>query len=218
MAKRISKLIRLIPAALLLLLADGVGQASYLQLTSVSQLNPSDVVAAYAQPDSTKVGSPFIEVIGGNSVTFSTSSNSPFTVQQQGVSFFGNFASGTPVLYNGGGGPDLISFAVPVSEFGVTVESDVIAPHGYTVSFLSGSSTDLTYSVSDEVFSTVFVGAQGTSSSSFDHVVIGSDDNDFAIGPVSLSRSITATPEPSSWLLWGTGAMLLSFLRSRTRA
>ncbi len=204
--------LRVVPAVLLLLAGNGLAHASYVQLTAASQLSPTDAIANYPQPDSGKVASPFSESASGNMVTFLTASNAPFTVDHQGASFFGDFPSGTPLLYNGGNGPDLINFSTPVSEFGVTVESNVVDSYLYTITFLSGTTTDLTYTISDDGLSSFFVGARGTGTSTFNQVRIASEDNDFAIGPVSFSASASSVPEPSSWVLCVAGiGVLLAF-------
>ena len=84
---RRNKLRRLIPAALLLLVGEAVGQASYIQLTNATQLSNTDLIATYSQPDSTAVASDHVTItsddndfaIGPVSLSAAPASNVPET-------------------------------------------------------------------------------------------------------------------------------------------
>jgi hypothetical protein len=216
------------------LIVAGHTYAGTIQLTSASQLSPTDTVLTFpgatGPVGTTDNTSPVSFAAGGNTLSFtaSTSVNGAyFENDTVGVSYFETaFGSGTNLLYaagyNGATAPITLSFANPVTEVGFNAEEFADGP--YTISFTAyNGATDLgTFTASGYdpangeaggVLS--FEGLDSTGGITSLNISDGNGDN-IALGPITFGGTVTSTPEPGSLTLIGTGLLgLMLAMRKR---
>lgn len=149
--------------------------------------------------------------VGGITGNVVTSTTLPLVRVNQGTSWNGNFANGTPLLWNRGTAGDIIiNFTTAVSAVGAQFQADVFGPFVARVTTSDGSFFDVSgVSNSGNNNSAVFIGAQSTTSSITSiifHQLSGGGTNDFAISGLSLIGNVSAVPEPATW-----GMMIMGF-------
>jgi hypothetical protein len=208
------------------LFLGGLGQASadIVQLFSPAELNGSDTTAIYTTgADGDHFPSPYVQVAGTNTLTFSDAPTVGFLRVDQGNSWTGAFPNGTRLLWGidsaGGfsyGGSDTISFANGVTEAGLQVQQDRPNNTTFTATAFNGvtSFTPITVTVpaGTGAGNLGFIGFRATGSDVITKIVISSVDssdttfnNDFAFGPVTFG--IAAVPEPSILVVASLGAL-----------
>jgi hypothetical protein len=138
----------------------------------------------------------------------------------------GNFAGGTPLLWNQGVAGDIIlSFTSgAVSAVGAQFQSDNFGPFVARITTNDGSFFDVTgNSTSSGDNSAVFIGAQSDTasiSSIIFHQLSDGETNDFAISGLSfITGSVSAAPEPATWamMIGGFGMAGASLRRRRNK-
>ena len=159
-----------------------------------------------------------------------------------GTTWGGNFLPCTQLLYTGGAdrsglGPVTITFATPVVEIGLRAQNFAPvfpspgAPQSFVASVFRGATplvggtfTFVGMSNNAADGSATFIGFRAINGDSFDRIVISSNTNDFAIGPVTFgpagATGATPIPEPTTLLLLGTGTAALGIgrkLRKKNR-
>ena len=137
-----------------------------------------------------------------------------FTSMQQSVSWNGNFAPNEWLIWNqdasnftGNAGPTGVVFNTPVSAAGAQVQADFFGAFTATVCDQNGNCfSEAGNSNSNGDGSAIFIGIANDPGITFltFSVVDINGNNDLAIGTVYFSGS-SATPEPGSILLLGTG-------------
>lgn len=137
-----------------------------------------------------------------------------FTSMQQSVSWNGNFAPNEWLIWNqdasnftGNAGPTGVVFNTPVSAAGAQVQADFFGAFTATVCDQNGNCfSEAGNSNSNGDGSAIFIGIANDPGITFltFSVVDINGNNDLAIGTVYFSGS-SATPEPGSMLLLGTG-------------
>lgn len=187
--------------------------ADAVQLTSSSQLSPSDTTITYPTTGvvvtspggldpAVGVPNPLVITAGGNTLTFSKPSGL-FVVD----SFFGPNTLYTGNAYQQEGGPITIDFATGVTEAGFMALANFTGPPGFafTLTAFNGAAVLGTFSV--ETFGTsggVFLGLRTTGGDVITRLVVNHTISDFAIGPVTFGTA-QAVPEPATLLLLSTG-------------
>lgn len=162
-------------------------------------------------------GDGFIDAPAGTT-TVSVLSNGTLQTGVVGVDWGGGFTDGDRILFNGGGSFMQFDFASPITGFGTQAWFNYFAG---TITIrellggtLKGSWTYDTGAGSGNKGQAAFFGVIDTAG--FDRVVLTGNApgfSEFAINDLSLNA--TATPEPASLMLVGTG--LLAILRSARR-
>jgi hypothetical protein len=201
-------------APLALLWAGAGPAAAAFQLTSPMQLDPSDTTAVYPQPEFTTVPSPYSLSAGGNTLTFTNLGGGDFIRYDQGSAWNGDFTNGTKLLYNQGNGPTDIKLQKGVGEVGLEAQSNIIASHIFTISIFDGATKLLTFTVPGDGFAS-FIGARAEGSEVITEVLITSDDNDFAFGPLTFGPSPSPVPAPGTIALAACGIVTLAGYRWR---
>jgi hypothetical protein len=199
--------------------------AAVTQLLSPGDLTGTMATLGYSGVPGSEISTPLLLTGGGNTLTLTTPTGGLYFQTSDGLTF--DFDAGTPLLEtNAGGsfatndGPLTISFADPVTEFGLSAED--AEPDMETFSFtvnstLSGAQT-FTLPTTDNISTTsgtaVLLGADAGTGNGFTSVTISSmsdrgSTNDFFVGPVTIAPAV---PEASSAALLGIGT--LTFLGS----
>jgi hypothetical protein len=221
--------------------ATGAKADTIVLLGSPAGLGAGDLVATYPEPGGTDVGPIYTTSAGGFTLTFTQSGSSRILVQGGGVmgtSWWLDYPNGTHVLYSGnffsvGSGPVTITFSTPVSEFGFLFQNNndnkpssaVNSFALYNGSTLLGTYTGTIVSTDQNGNVLIFIGAQDIGGG-ITSIIVSGDHNDFAIGPVTFQPDSptndpgpTATPEPGTLLLFGSGLIGLGgVLRRKLRA
>lgn len=176
----------------------------------------------------------------GVSVTATDATGGIYTlIQSSGSSacgFAGNFAAGDNLLYTGnvftppGSGPVTLNFSSPVSGFGTQFNSDGAnspVPQPFTAQIAAFDGTTLLGTFTENGVldnasdnSAIFLGLIDSTGADITSAVLsltsappGISTGDFAVNELSLlDGPSTATPEPSSFLLFVTGLVPLGIL------
>jgi hypothetical protein len=214
--------------ALLFLVGVGSAHASVILVTLPAALGANDSIDwSQLGPSFTFLTSPQSVVSGGGLNASVSSSGGQFERRDQNNGWGGNFAPGTPLLWDREVGPEiLVTFATPISGAGAQIQADFFGP--FTAQIIVnggalGTFTENGTSNGNSDNSAIFIGALSSiadiTTIQFDLTSASSEPNDFAIGPVALNTTGAAVPEPSSLVLLVTvlAALALS-LRNRKRA
>ncbi|MDQ3585883.1 MAG: PEP-CTERM sorting domain-containing protein [Acidobacteriota bacterium] len=184
--------------------------ADAVQLTSVSQLNPADVTAAFPPgtpipgTSATILPNPLVIAAGGNTLTF-TKPSGLFVIS---TIFPGQLSTGN--AFGQGSAPITITFATGVGELGFLARPNFTGPPGFSFTFtaFNGSTALRTFSVGTfGLVGSAFVGVRATDGDVITSLVVNHTIPDFAIGPVTFGPAApsTAVPEPATLLLLATG-------------
>jgi hypothetical protein len=242
---------RSIGALGLLLMATFIGpslltapaRASTVGITNAGALGAFDTINwSQIGPPFTTFSSPQSVVSAGGANASVSSAGNAFQILDQGPGgWTGNFAPGTPVLWDASKGPDItVSFANPVSGVGAQIQPDFwgnftaqVTVYGTTGNVL-GSFTEDGYSVSNDPSTcitnsqaicganpAIFIGVADTSADiskvTFDLTSATLAPNDFAIGTLDFS-GISPVPEPATWAMMIIGFLFLGFMGLRRKA
>lgn len=187
--------------------------AGSVQLTSASQLNPSDTTITYPSTGvvvtspggldpAVGLPNPLVIAAGGNTLTFSKPSGL-FVAN----SFFGPNTLYTGNAYLQGSGPITIDFAEGVTEAGFLAFPNFTGPPGFSFTLTAFNGATLLGTFSVDTFGTsggVFLGVRATGGDVITRLVINHTIPDFAIGPVTFGTA-QPVPEPATLLLLSTG-------------
>ena len=214
------------------------------QLTSVSQLSPNDTAFVDKDAVGTTYAGPSVAFSNGNDrLTFSRTSGAYETDQANFNYGDTAFANGTVLVGAGGfqgagdGKSITITFAVPVIQFGMNIEDFEDAGTGsgkYTILFdaLDPSGNLIANTIYDSVgcsdnsclsFEGLTVSGDSISSITFSDSGVEGGSNNLMFGNIKYAPAGTAlqapppavTPEPSSFLLLGSGLLGLAALGRR---
>ena len=153
----------------------------------------------------------------GSGFTISNPGGS-FQLLQQGASWSGDFAPGDALLWNGGNGPDTITFSSDLQSVGFKLQNDYF---GIFTGFLDvydrgntwlGQVSEVGNSTSNGDNSAMFIGVSSDAANIYRIVISTSGSggdtgaNDFALGSGSFTaESPILTPEPSSFAFVASG-------------
>jgi hypothetical protein len=208
-------------AAAICLLASSASHASITGITSLAgndSISWSQLGAAY-----TTLTSPQPFTSGGGLTGIVSSAGGQFMRLDQGNGWGGNFAAGTPLLWDAGVGPDItLTFTAGVFAVGAQIQADFFGPFTAQVfggGVLLGTFTENGNSTNGSDNSAIFIGLQSTSaditSIQFTLTNATSSPNDFAIGPVQL---LSAIPELSTWGMMIVGFASVGFMAYRRKS
>lgn len=207
-----------------LLSATLTAHASTVQLTSASQLSSSDSKVTFPTVHlATEVSGPQAYSAGGNTLTFTNTTNH-FEEDTVGLTYAtSGFPGGTNILFssgfNGADAPVTVSFSQAVTEFGFNAEEFAAGNEVFTLNVFDGTMLVGTFTATGNDPSTLaFLGvdaAGGTMITSF--TIADADGNNIALGPITFGGSATATPEPSTLALLGTSLLGAARLVQRRR-
>lgn len=170
----------------------------------------------------TNVSNPFTinSTIGGLSANVSQAGASSFQRRDQGNGWGGNFGGGAQLLWTAGGnGPMSLLFNNAISAFGTQIQADFYGSFtAYISAYDAGNNLLGSFSANGNSNgagnnSALFVGVSSTSGISRVELNVNTGNGDFAINDVRLDS--TSTPEPASFVLFGTGLAALGFVRRR---
>jgi len=205
--------------------------------TRVSQ-NPSDFYdwSQIAPPGTTVTTPQFVtSFTGGNAALVGNINGSPFLTMQEGFTWVGNFDYGESLIWTGnsnfgvgGLGPMAMVFLNPVASVGFAIQADFYGAFTASLAAFDVNGNLLTTFTQPGVSnglengSALFLGLgdkTGPNIATIEFTVSsnalsgGLANNDFAIDDVSIGY--TATPEPSSLLLLGSGLLGMAGLVRR---
>jgi len=202
--------------------------AGSFECTTVSCVAPTDNVnwgsQSYGTPGTSNSTPQIWNSTGGsNNGQVGVVGPTNFTFMQQGTSWGGNFANGDYLIWNqdtsnftGNAGPIGVVFASPVSAAGAQIQAGIYGAFTATITAwgTDGQTTSFTEtgnSTSDSDGSAIFIGIKDSTPDiaflTFS-VSDASGNNDSAINTVYFSsNNATVTPEPSSFLLLGSGLL-----------
>lgn len=198
---------------------SGSAFAGSIQLTTASALpaGTSTITFPTSSPGSLS-SAPVSFSAGGNTLTFSDAGGA-FEYDVAGSNYFETgFPTGTGILYaegfTGSGAPVTINFLDPATAFGFDAEEFNFGQENFTYTIFDGTHKLGTYKVQgNDPNSLAFIGAEATGGSVITSLVlVDAEGNDIGLGPVEFA---TATPEPGTFALLGTGLAGLLGLRRR---
>ena len=191
--------------------------------------NPTDILDwSQLGPAFTQLGTPqLVSTFEGNPALVGNINGSDFLRVDEGNGWVGNFDYGESLVWTGnsnfgvgGLGPFAIVLGNPVGSFGFTIQADLYGPFTATVEALDVHGNPLfSYTASGvsnglENGSALFIGLGDRTGVNIGVVEISTNSgsgnpawaNDFAIDDPSFTYT-TATPEPGSILLLGSGLL-----------
>ena len=189
--------------------------------------NPTDIIDwGVNVPDGTSALGPLaVSSFGLINATLSSSGN-VFSGFTNGIDVFGNFDSGESLLYNNAGGAVTVAFAPGsnVQSVGFEIQDENFGPFTGELDVYNGSTLLMTLGLaglSNQNLdgSALFMGLTDNTGANITSVVINTGSGDFLIDDVSLTTGApTATPEPGSILLLGSGLLGLAGVRRKWNA
>jgi hypothetical protein len=196
--------------------------AAVTQLLNSSDLTGSMATLSYSGMTAGPLSTPLMLTGGGNTLTLTTSGSGDLFFQL-GDGVTSDFNAGTPLLETVTGvaaspdGPLTISFADPVTEFGLSAQDFAADTEtfSFTVDGTQSGMQTFTLPATDNVSATsgtsVFLGADAGTGNGFTSVTINSTSsepgasNDFLVGPIAIAPAV---PEASSSALLLVGMIL----------
>lgn len=131
-------------------------------------------------------------------------------VRVQDNGWYGNFSSGDYVVWTEDNGPLTLNFSEGYTQIGAQIEPN--APGLFTAQIcdVNGCFTEDGHSTNHDDGSAVYLGISSDTPITwvtFSLTSAQDDPDSFAINEVTLDGNVTATPEPSTLALLGTGLM-----------
>jgi hypothetical protein len=180
-------------------------------LVTVRPTGTDSVVWSQLGPEGTTINSPFsLSTTNGVSGTGSYALNGNGQVIVQGSGWAGNFSTGDFLNWNVGNGAITLNFSQGFSQIGAQIQTNVLDPFTAQICDATACFTEDGTSSFEGDTSAIYIGISSDSpiNSVTFSIASGSGINDFAINQVTLnaaSTSASVTPEPSSFVLLGTG-------------
>jgi hypothetical protein len=168
-------------------------KADVVQVFSPNDLEPGGTLAPYPQPPGTVIPSPFSLPIANNALTFALVNGGNFVIVDVG---------GEGFLYNGlNPGPLDISFAVPITTFGINLFENTFASQAFTFTLFNNATSLGTFSVTGPGNTLLFFGVNATAGDAITQIRIESNTNDYAVCD-AYSKPV---PEPTTMVLLMSG-------------